>query len=127
MEGAAGSTCFRISSSSIGIEMYHIDLGKKESTSSMPRPPLVWIIIGIPIFVIIPIMEMMTNMGIPIMIQTRGGRGIDDVLSFLPKSMWYISIPILDDDIRKQVEPAAPSIESRFQLIDKLKAAGHEV
>src|SRR5690349_9361171 len=77
--------------------------------------------------VAVPVMEMMTNMEIPIMIQTRGGRGVDDVLSFLPKSMWYISIPMLKDDIRKQVEPAAPSIESRLQLIDKLKAAGHEV
>lgn len=75
----------------------------------------------------VPVMEMMTNMGIPIMVQTRGGRGIDDVLSFLPKSVWYISIPMLNDDIRKRVEPAAPSIDSRLQLIDKLKAAGHEV
>lgn len=75
----------------------------------------------------VPVMEMMTNMEIPIMIQTRGGRGVDDVLSFLPKSMWYISIPMLNDDIRRQVEPAAPSIESRLLLIDQLRAAGHEV
>ena len=75
----------------------------------------------------VPVMEMMTSMEIPIMIQTRGGRGVDDVLSFLPKSVWYISIPMLNDDIRKQVEPGAPSIESRLQLIDKLKAAGHEL
>lgn len=77
--------------------------------------------------VAVPVMEMMTNMEIPIMIQTRGGRGVDDVLSFLPPSMWYISIPMLNDDIRKKIEPGAPSIESRFQLIDKLKAHGHEV
>lgn len=77
--------------------------------------------------VAVPVMEMMTNMGIPIMVQTRGGRGVNDVLSFLPRSVWYISIPMLNDDIRKKVEPAAPSIESRLQLIDQLKAAGHEI
>lgn len=75
----------------------------------------------------VPVMEMLTNMGIPIGIQTRGGRGVDDVLSFLPKSVWYISIPMLNDDIRKKVEPAAPSIESRLELIDKVRAKGHEV
>lgn len=77
--------------------------------------------------VAVPVIEIMTNMEIPVMIQTRGGRGVDDVLSFLPKSMWYVSIPMLNDAIRKRVEPGAPSIESRLQLIDKLRARGHEV
>jgi DNA repair photolyase len=75
----------------------------------------------------IPTLEMLATMGIPVSVQTRGGKGIDDVLSFLPKSIWYISIPMLNDDIRKQVEPGAPTIESRLMLIDKLKHAGHEV
>lgn len=75
----------------------------------------------------VPVIEMLTNMQIPVAIQTRGGRGIDDVLSFLPKSVWYVSIPMLNDEIRKKVEPAAPSIPSRFELIEKLKAKGHHV
>lgn len=75
----------------------------------------------------VPIMEMLTNYEIPIAVQTRGGRGIDDVLKFLPKSVWYISIPMLQDEIRKRVEPGAPNIESRLELVSKLKEAGHEV
>lgn len=75
----------------------------------------------------VPVIEQLTAMGVPVALQTRGGRGIDDVLKFLPKTVWYISIPMLNDEIRKQVEPAAPSIPSRLELIDKLKAAGHEV
>jgi hypothetical protein len=39
-------------------------------------------------------------MQIPVAIQTRGGKGVDDVLDFLPPSVWYISIPCLNDDIR---------------------------
>lgn len=77
--------------------------------------------------VAVPTIEMLTSMGIPVSLQTRGGKGVDEVLSFLPKSVWYISIPMLNDDIRKQVEPGAPSIESRLKLIDKAKAAGHHV
>lgn len=80
----------------------------------------------------VPVIEQLTNMGIPVSIQTRGGikvseQAIDNVLSFLPRSVWYISIPMLSDEIRKKVEPAAPAIESRFDLIAKLKEKGHEV
>lgn len=75
----------------------------------------------------IPIMEQLTQMGVPVALQTRGGRGIDDALSFLPPTLWYISIPFLSDELRKQFEPAAPSIDDRLSLISKLKAKGHEV
>lgn len=75
----------------------------------------------------VPVIEMLTHQKIPVAIQTRGGRGVDDVLSFLPKSVWYVSIPMLNDDIRRKVEPAAPDIPSRLELIDKIKTAGHEV
>lgn len=75
----------------------------------------------------VPAIEMLTAMGVPVSIQTRGGKGIDDVLEFLPPSLWYISIPMLNDEVRKQVEPAAPSIPSRLELITKLKNKGHNV
>lgn len=77
--------------------------------------------------VAVPTIEMLTELGIPVSIQTRGGRGVDDVLSFLPTSVWYLSIPMLNDEIRKTIEPAAPSIPSRLELIDKLRAKGHPV
>ena len=75
----------------------------------------------------LPIMRMMTGLEIPIALQTKGGRGIDEALEFLPPSCWYISIMTLDDQIRQQVEPGAPSIGDRLALIETLVEAGHSV
>ena len=75
----------------------------------------------------VPIMRRMTELNIPIAIQTKGGKGIDEALSFLKPSCWYITITTLNDDIRRQIEPGAPSIDSRFELIEKLTALGHVV
>lgn len=75
----------------------------------------------------IPIMELMTSMGMPIAFQTRGGFGVDDALKFLPKSCWYISTPFIDESIRKRVEPGSPSFSERLDLIRKLVGLGHHV
>ena len=44
-----------------------------------------------------------------------------------PRAVWYVSIPMLDDEVRRRVEPHAPSIGSRLELIDQLIEAGHVV
>lgn len=75
----------------------------------------------------LPLIEMMTALGIGIAFQTRGGFGVDEVIKNVPPSHWYISISQRDDAIRKRVEPGAPSIESRLDLISKLTEAGHAV
>lgn len=75
----------------------------------------------------VPVLATMTEIGIPVAIQTRGGRGIDDALSFLPPSVWYVSICTLDDEARKRIEPGAPTTDSRFILIEKLVSRGHRV
>lgn len=75
----------------------------------------------------VPIMRRLTEEDIPVTIQTRGGKGVDEVLEFLPKSVWYISIDHSDDTTRQLYAPANPSIESRYLLIEKLIAHGHEV
>lgn len=73
------------------------------------------------------------DMGIPVALQTRGAvskpakAALDAVISYLPPSVWYISIPTLDEDVRKRLEPAAPTIEHRLELIQRLRAKGHEV
>lgn len=77
--------------------------------------------------VVVPIMERLTELGIPIALQTKGGKGVDDALKILKPSCWYITITMLDDDRRRQIEPGAPSIESRFDLIAKLTGLGHVV
>ena len=75
----------------------------------------------------IPIIEAMTSQNIPIMFQTKGGKGIDDVLSFIPPSHWYITICSEDDKLMKEIEPGAPSVSERFKLIEKLVSKGHSV
>lgn len=75
----------------------------------------------------LPIMESLTAMEIPVTIQTRGGLGVDDALKFLPKLFWYVSITMIDDDLRRKIEPGAPTIASRFELIEKLCSKGHRV
>lgn len=75
----------------------------------------------------VPILELATQVGVPIAFQTRGGKGVDEVLEFLPPSVWTISITMLDDAIRKRIEPGAPSIPSRLELIEKLVDNGHRV
>lgn len=75
----------------------------------------------------VPVIEQLTALGVPVTIQTRGGKGIDDVLEFLPPSVWYMSITSLDDEVRRKLEPAAPDIPSRLKLAEKLMSAGHKV
>ena len=73
----------------------------------------------------LPVIEAMTDLGIPIAFQTKGGKGIDDVLDMVSPSAWYVSIAMLDDSIRQRIEPGAPTIESRFELLEKLVDRGH--
>ena len=75
----------------------------------------------------VPILQTMIEMEIPLAFQTRGGDGIGDVLATLPPSYWYVSICSMDDEVRRRVEPGAPSIESRFDLIRTLTEQGHTV
>lgn len=67
----------------------------------------------------------MTELSIPIALQTRGGKYAKDVASWLPPSCWYISICQLDDTLRARLEPGAPSIDSRFELIEAATSHGH--
>lgn len=77
--------------------------------------------------VAVPIICQMAEMGIPLAFQTKGGRGIDDALAAVPPSAWYVSISMLDDSLRRRIEPGAPSIDSRFELMERLAKRGHHV
>jgi DNA repair photolyase len=79
-----------------------------------------------------PIWEMCVELSIPLAWQTRGAHKahrpiLERVVRETPRSVWYISIPMLDDDVRRQVEPHAPSIGSRLELVQQLIEAGHVV
>lgn len=73
------------------------------------------------------IIELLTQLNIPIAYQTKGGKGIDELLSITPRSCFYISFSYLDDSIRAKIEPGAPSIPDRLKLVEKLINAGHHV
>lgn len=79
-----------------------------------------------------PIWEMCVELGIPLAWQTRGAHKahrpiLERVVRETPRSVWYISIPMLDDEVRRRVEPHAPSIGSRLELVQQLIEAGHVV
>lgn len=71
--------------------------------------------------------ELFTQMDIDVAFQTKGGPGIDDVLSFMRSSIWYITLCQDDDDLRRKIEPGTISIKDRLNLIYKLVDNGHKV
>lgn len=73
------------------------------------------------------LLDKLVDQDIPVAMQTRGGRGVDEALTMLPPSCWYVSICHADDADRRRVEPGAPPLDSRYELIRKLRAAGHRV
>lgn len=75
----------------------------------------------------LPLLRTMTALEIPVSLQTRGGLGVDEALSFLSPSVWYISINTASEDFRRQLEPGAPTLESRFRLMETLSEKGHRV
>ena len=75
----------------------------------------------------LPIIELLTQLDIPVAFQTKGGRGIDECLAMVKPSCWYISINSLDEDYRKRMEPGAPTFKERLQLAEKLVSRGHSV
>ncbi len=76
----------------------------------------------------LPTVETLTALDIPVSFQTRGGRGIDEVLQIIKKpTLWYISISQTDETLRKAIEPGGSNLESRWELMTKLQEAGHNV
>lgn len=79
-----------------------------------------------------PIWELCVELGVPLAWQTRGAHKahrhiLDRVVRETPRAVWYVSIPMLDDEVRRRVEPHAPSIGNRLELVQQLTEAGHVV
>ena len=79
-----------------------------------------------------PIWELCVELGVPLTWQTRGAHKaqrpiLERVIRETPQAVWYVSIPMMDDEVRRRVEPHAPSIGSRFELVEQLVEAGHVV
>lgn len=79
----------------------------------------------------LPVLRVLREMEIPVAIQTKGFTKPDDfeeVMEILDyPTAWYISIASLSEEYRAKVEPGAPSIQHRLDLISKLREQGHEV
>jgi hypothetical protein len=74
------------------------------------------------------VFEVLAEMGIPVAIQTKGGKGIDRVLELLKSpTVFYVTIETDQDEIAKRIAPGAPSITERFELIRLLRSKGHPV
>lgn len=67
------------------------------------------------------------DLGIPVVLATRGGIGWREILPQITKSVIYVSIPYDSEDIKNQYEPQAPSLEERWELVRVAKEYNHEV
>lgn len=78
----------------------------------------------------LPVIEILSELGIPMAFQTKGfihPGDFEQVMSLLKPSWFYVSIAFADDASAKAIEPGAPSIEARFELITALRERGHQV
>jgi hypothetical protein len=79
----------------------------------------------------LPIIRLMNELGLPMQFQTRGTNNVrwrDELLDSLDTpAVFYVSITMLDDDRRKQIEPGAPRIDTRFTFLEELRKRGHRV
>ena len=75
----------------------------------------------------LPLIEMLSALGIPLQFQTRGGLGVNDALSFIEPSVFYVSFVVLKEAQRAIIEPGATKLNERLDMVGALIDAGHEV
>ena len=62
--------------------------------------------------------------------QTKGGKGVDDVIEILKEKknqVWYITLTTLDPDTARRVESNAPTPQERLDLMVRLRQLGYLV
>lgn len=57
---------------------------------------------------------------IPMQISTRGGNGWKEFSAKMNKSLWYVSVPYDDESLRQRLEPNAPTLSDRFEMVKDL-------
>jgi DNA repair photolyase len=73
------------------------------------------------------ILEVMAALKIPVQFQTKGGPGLIEAMDLIQPSCFYFSITASDDETAKRIEPGAPTITERFEMMAKVRARGHHV
>jgi DNA repair photolyase len=76
---------------------------------------------------ILTVIRALRKHDVPLHISTKGGPLAQQSISLVGPSVWYISISFQDDFLRSKYEPGAPTIESRFELIDAVVKSGSRV
>ncbi|MGX9985862.1 hypothetical protein [Soonwooa purpurea] len=66
------------------------------------------------------ILDVLVDLDIPVQINTRGGYGWQEASEKLKPSLWYVSVPYSDDDVRKIYEPNAPTLDERFEMVKEI-------
>jgi len=78
----------------------------------------------------IELAKQLNKRGNGLFIQTKGGYGIDEYLDIVKgrnNIIWYITITTNNEEIRKRIEPNAPTINERWILAEKLRKLGYLV
>jgi DNA repair photolyase len=73
------------------------------------------------------ILELFAALKIPVGFQTKGGPGLREAMDLIGPSCWYFSITAADDETAKKIEPGAPTITERLEMMAMLRSAGHHV
>ncbi len=74
-----------------------------------------------------PIMEAMTELGIPFSLATKGGDRFDEALKFLKPSTMYFSLATLDESVLRRTEEGAPPAKERLRMMENAKSRGHRL
>lgn len=77
--------------------------------------------------VALPILEAMTELGLPYSIQTKCGKAGYEAMKFMPPIVYYISIATMDEEVLQRVEPGAPTAIERFRFIEHARSLGHRI
>lgn len=67
------------------------------------------------------------DLEVPIALATRGGIGWKEIAGEISPSVWYVSIPYNEDTTRELLEPNAPTLNERWELIEYVISKGHKV
>ena len=73
------------------------------------------------------VIKILKGLGIPVQLNTRGGYGTEEVIEVIDKSLFIISVPYSDEQIRQKIEPNSTSLNHRYELAKELIKKGHKV
>jgi DNA repair photolyase len=78
--------------------------------------------------ILLEIIKQFKKAGFPILWETKGTHNLKQMDKFISvvdeKDIVYLTITTFDDEKRKEIEPAAPTVENRLELVKQLRQKG---